>query len=119
MQHDWKPSTLGHGETMCSRCFVTNREAAVLGIADTCDVPNPAPPAANENVREWSQDEIDDDNEYEDDEDGWLDEECSLMDDGQCAMAGTEHCDFTCPNRDSEDFCGSAAWRKKHGVPCR
>jgi hypothetical protein len=46
MQHNWVPSTLGHGETMCSRCFITNCEAAVLGCADTCDAP--APPAANE-----------------------------------------------------------------------
>ncbi len=59
MQHSWVPSTLGHGETMCSRCFVTNREAAVLGITDNCDAP--APKAANENSREWSQDEIDND----------------------------------------------------------
>lgn len=66
--------------------------------------------------REWTQDEIVADNEYDigDDED-WLDE-CGLMADGQCAMAGTEHCDFSCPNRDSEDFCGSKAWLKKHGA---
>lgn len=62
-QHNWVSSTLGHGETMCSRCWVTNREAAVLGIADTCDVPPPAPKAANENARDWSQDEIDADGE--------------------------------------------------------
>ena len=31
MQHDWVRSTLGHGETMCRRCLITNREAAVLG----------------------------------------------------------------------------------------
>lgn len=47
MQHNWIPSTLGHGETMCSRCFVTNREAAVLGTLNACDAP--APKAANEN----------------------------------------------------------------------
>lgn len=29
---------MGHGETMCSRCFVTNREAAALGITNECDV---------------------------------------------------------------------------------
>lgn len=33
--HDWKPSTLGHGETQCSRCHITNREAAALG-EDEC-----------------------------------------------------------------------------------
>jgi len=57
--------------------------------------------------------EIDDgdDEGYDDD---WLDEECGLMDDGQCRLAGTEHCDFTCPWRDSEDFAGSAGWIKKH-----
>lgn len=36
--HDWVKSTLGHGETMCSRCKITNREAAVLGVTDICDV---------------------------------------------------------------------------------
>jgi hypothetical protein len=44
----------------------------------------------------------------------WLEMECGLMHDGQCSMAGSEHCDFTCPRRDSEDFAGSAAWIKKH-----
>ena len=44
------------------------------------------------------------------------DENCGLMEDGQCVMAGTEHCDFECPNRDSDLFCGSAAWLAKHGV---
>ena len=35
-EHDWKPSTLGHGESMCARCFITNREAAVLGELNSC-----------------------------------------------------------------------------------
>lgn len=48
-----------------------------------------------------------------DDDDDWLEEECGLAADGQCSMAGTEHCDFVCPNRDSEDFAGSDAWNKK------
>lgn len=56
---------------------------------------------------------VDDDNEYEDDEDAILGE-CGLMHDGQCSQAGTEHCDFVCPMRDSEEFCGSKAWIKKH-----
>lgn len=60
MQHDWTASTLGHGEQMCRRCFVTNREAAALGILNECDAPPPK--AANDN-REWSQDEIDADAE--------------------------------------------------------
>lgn len=43
--HDWVKSTLGHGDTMCSRCFITNREAAVLGRLNACDVPpRPLPP---------------------------------------------------------------------------
>src|SRR6185437_12376997 len=50
MQHDWIKSTLGHGETMCSRCFITNREAAALGVSGACDVPPPAPKATNDNV---------------------------------------------------------------------
>lgn len=36
-QHDWQKSTLGHGETMCKRCFITNREAAVLGLLNRCE----------------------------------------------------------------------------------
>lgn len=43
-------STLGHGETMCARCFTTNREAAALGISNVCDVPPKPPAAANENA---------------------------------------------------------------------
>ncbi len=34
--HDWIPSTLGHGETMCRWCRVTNREAAVIGTLNEC-----------------------------------------------------------------------------------
>jgi hypothetical protein len=36
-QHDWIKSTLGHGELMCKRCLVTNREATALGILDKCE----------------------------------------------------------------------------------
>ena len=55
------------------------------------------------------------------DEDGDEDDfdpadDCMLMADGQCMAAGSEWCDFECPHRDSEDFAGSAAWNKKHGV---
>ena len=34
--HDWVRSTLGHGEVMCSRCLITNREAADLGRLNEC-----------------------------------------------------------------------------------
>lgn len=34
--HNWVQSNLGHGETMCSKCFITNREAAVLGEENDC-----------------------------------------------------------------------------------
>lgn len=43
-QHNWIRSTLGHGETMCSKCHVTNREAAVIGTLNECEVPDAAPP---------------------------------------------------------------------------
>jgi hypothetical protein len=43
--HDWTKSTLGHGESMCRRCKITNREAAVLGKLNDCDVPAPQPDA--------------------------------------------------------------------------
>jgi hypothetical protein len=46
MQHDWIASTLGHGNKMCSRCFVTDMEAAAIGMF-ICDPPGPK--AANEN----------------------------------------------------------------------
>lgn len=55
-------------------------------------------------------DEIDDGDPDEFDDDF----ECGLRRDGQCGMAGSEYCDFNCPNRESEFFAGSAAWRKKH-----
>lgn len=54
--------------------------------------------------------------DFEEDDDGW--DDCALRADGQCGMAGTEWCDFECPNRDSEHFAGSAAWiatREKAG----
>lgn len=40
-EHNWIKSQLGHGETMCSRCYITNREAAVLGELNECRAPNP------------------------------------------------------------------------------
>jgi hypothetical protein len=71
--------------------------------------------------REWTQEEIDamerdfdDDDHYELDPMEEAEMECGLHRDGQCGLAGTEHCDFTCPFRDSEHFAGSAAWRAKH-----
>lgn len=41
MEHDWTPSTLGHGETMCRRCYGTNRELAALGELDHCTAASP------------------------------------------------------------------------------
>lgn len=61
-----------------------------------------------------SDDYPDDDNEYDIEEEYDPMDECGLADDGQCSMAGTEHCDFKCPMRDSDKFCGSEAWCKKH-----
>lgn len=55
------------------------------------------------------------DDDYDDE---WNDcdlmDECGLRHDGQCSMAGTEHCDFACQMRNSKDFCGSKAWNEKH-----
>lgn len=36
MRHKWVKSTLGHGETMCELCCMTNREAAALGLSESC-----------------------------------------------------------------------------------
>jgi len=58
----------------------------------------------------------DDDPRDWDEEDGDDDFDCHLRPDGQCGAAGSEMCDFECPNRHSELFVGSAAWRRKHGV---
>ena len=72
--------------------------------------------------RMWSQDEIDDDIANGDDEDDEMEslaQACGLYTNGQCSMAGTEHCDFECPWRDSEDFAGSGAWLKKHNKEAR
>lgn len=45
--HRWIPSTLGHGETMCADCHMTNREAWVLG--DECKAPVKPPKNNNDN----------------------------------------------------------------------
>ncbi len=45
-----------------------------------------------------------DDGSYEEDDPT---DECGLMDDGQCMLAGTEWCDFECPFRDSPHYAGN------------
>lgn len=35
--HIWIPSTLGHGDQMCSRCNATNLEIAAMGELDHCE----------------------------------------------------------------------------------
>lgn len=57
---------------------------------------------------------FDDDEQQFADDDDYGDDDCGLRADGQCSQAGTEHCDFMCPNRNSDLFVGSAAWRAKH-----
>lgn len=37
LKHDWIPSTLGHGELMCARCKMTNREAVALRKLNRCE----------------------------------------------------------------------------------
>jgi hypothetical protein len=46
--HEWVLSTLGHGEVMCRRCLITNREAAVLGRLNRCDAPHGGQRATHE-----------------------------------------------------------------------
>lgn len=48
--HRWIPSTLGHGETMCADCFMTNREAWVLG--QECHAKPKTPSVANNNDKD-------------------------------------------------------------------
>lgn len=59
-------------------------------------------PPYNDDPRDWDEEDGDD---YFD---------CRLMPDGQCLLAGSEECDWECPNRNSDRFAGSAAWREKH-----
>lgn len=70
--------------------------------------------------REWTQEEIDAMERDFDDDDGYeldpmeeAEMDCGLGRDGQCSQAGSEHCDFSCPFRNSEYFAGSAAWLAK------
>lgn len=44
--HDWIPSMLGHGNTMCRRCYMTDMEAIALRCQYVCDV---SPISANDN----------------------------------------------------------------------
>jgi hypothetical protein len=66
---------------------------------------------------EWPQDIIDasmlDDEHDVAGDDEW-EMSCGLMRGGMCSQAGTEHCDFECPNRHSELFVGSAAWLRRY-----
>lgn len=39
-RHKWIKSTLGHGELMCAKCGITNREAAALRCMEECIVPD-------------------------------------------------------------------------------
>src|ERR1700754_2649709 len=101
MQHDWIKSTLGHGEAMCSRCFVTNREAAAIGMVE-CDVPPPAPKSCNDNVVVLPVVRVErfEDDERDDlEEDGpYPEEDCGRWDNGrlmkQCRKVGSEECDW-------------------------
>lgn len=45
--HYWVPSTLGHGDSMCQYCSITNREAAVLN-SYTCEKAPPSVPVPAE-----------------------------------------------------------------------
>lgn len=94
MQHDWIPSTLGHGNKMCRRCCVTDLEAAAIGMNE-CEAPSPK--AANENAQ--IEDHLYEDDESDEDEDNWEDEaNCGRYPGSRgCSLAGTEYCDWSCP----------------------
>ncbi len=47
--HKWVRSTLGHGETMCEHCKATNRELAVIGDLNHCEL-QPPKEASNDNA---------------------------------------------------------------------
>lgn len=75
---------------------------------------NGKPETTPDYVDYYDEDHADADEDFEDEWDN-----CGLGDDGQCSLAGSEHCDFSCANRDSELFAGSRAWCKKHKVKYR
>lgn len=56
-------------------------------------------------------------------DDDWDEDEplhdCGLLLNGQCMLAGTEECDWDCPNSHGPFYAGSEAWHKRHnaGVP--
>lgn len=54
------------------------------------------------------------DEDYGDDDD--LDFICGLGPDGQCALAGSEDCDWDCPNSHGPGYAGSEAWAKLHAA---
>lgn len=85
---------------------MTKREVIVDALADTLQA------AGHEVHRLDDFDPVEDVAEFDDEDDA---DECGLMEDGQCAYAGSEHCDFECSWRDSDRFAGSAAWCRKHG----
>ena len=62
---------------------------------------------------------FDDDDEERCDYCGSPLDECACLDfalgpDGQCAKAGSEECDWECPNSHGPLYCGSNAWHLRH-----
>ena len=53
-----------------------------------------------------------DDDFLDEDEDDFFD--CGLGFDGQCALAGSEDCDWECPHSHGPRYCGSNAWHLAH-----
>lgn len=50
--HEWVPSTLGHGNQMCRRCWTTDLEAMALGDMDYCaEASKPPKPANDDKVK--------------------------------------------------------------------
>lgn len=52
-------------------------------------------------------------------EDGEIPHDCGLLLNGQCLLAGSEECDWDCPNSHGPFYAGSECWHKRHneGVP--
>lgn len=77
-------------------------------------MPGRTPADPNDPYPEHALSHFDDGDDYEEDPMEAAELDCGLGGDGQCSLAGSEHCDFCCPFRNSEDFAGSAAWNAKH-----
>lgn len=78
-------------------CHRGGNECKWPACAQDCD----GRPGRDAAEKQWTQQQIDDhifqDDDTDDEEDDWSEMMCSMGPDGQCGQAGSEWCDFECP----------------------